>query len=167
MDFGATLCKPVPLCVDCFFSHQCRAYKSGRQNQLPVKEKKTHIRERWFQYVLVQHRGLIAIRQRVEKDIWQQLFEFLLLETDFALSEEAIREELQMQYGIPEFELVCQEQGTQKLSHQTIHFQIFHIKTRSQPRLKGFEWVDAAGLKTHPFPRKLQQFIGKNLFLQG
>jgi A/G-specific adenine glycosylase len=40
MDFGATICKPVPLCMDCFFSSHCKAFQNSTQQLLPVKEKK-------------------------------------------------------------------------------------------------------------------------------
>jgi A/G-specific adenine glycosylase len=40
MDFGATVCKPfAPACSICPLQKYCRAFKEGRVNQLPVKEK--------------------------------------------------------------------------------------------------------------------------------
>lgn len=40
MDFGATVCKPMPECRACFFASHCRAFEEGKQLQLPVKKKK-------------------------------------------------------------------------------------------------------------------------------
>ena len=39
MDFGATICTPLPKCASCFYNLYCKAYKNGRQDLLPVKEK--------------------------------------------------------------------------------------------------------------------------------
>jgi A/G-specific adenine glycosylase len=52
MDFGAVICKPVPECSICFFNSYCDAYLSGRQELLPVKEKKITIKQRWFNYAV-------------------------------------------------------------------------------------------------------------------
>src|SRR5579875_533215 len=48
MDFGATVCKPVPECAHCFFNQQCAAYLHNKQLLLPVKSKQLQVKERWF-----------------------------------------------------------------------------------------------------------------------
>jgi A/G-specific adenine glycosylase len=82
MDFGAVICKPYPDCAACFFSSHCKAYLLGKQDLLPVKGKKVKTRKRWMNYFIVSHNDEILIRQRNEKDIWNRLFEFVLIETD-------------------------------------------------------------------------------------
>lgn len=85
MDFGAVICKPYPECETCFFNDQCKAYLQGKQDLLPIKEKKIKIRERWLNYFILKYKDKVLIRQRTSKDIWQQLFEFLLIETEEAV----------------------------------------------------------------------------------
>ncbi|HET7896864.1 MAG TPA: A/G-specific adenine glycosylase, partial [Flavisolibacter sp.] len=53
MDFGATICKPVPQCSACFFNEKCLSYLSGRQQLLPVKEKKLTLKKRWLNYFII------------------------------------------------------------------------------------------------------------------
>jgi A/G-specific adenine glycosylase len=40
MDFGALICKPVPLCNHCPFNKNCNAFLSKKISSLPVKTKK-------------------------------------------------------------------------------------------------------------------------------
>ena len=82
MDFGAVICKPVPLFVQCVFNKTCFAFLNNKINELPVKEKKISIKKRWFYYLVIEHENKMAIRQRTGKDIWQQLYEFPMIETD-------------------------------------------------------------------------------------
>ena len=93
MDFGAIICKPVnPACEQCVFNKECYAFQNGVVDQLPVKEKKIRIKTRWFYYLVLEHKNKLYIRQRQGKDIWQQLFEFPLLESDLELDENRIYE---------------------------------------------------------------------------
>ncbi len=83
MEFGAIHCTPVaPDCLLCPIQQQCVAYLTGRQHRLPVKAKKAPVRERYFNYLIFRHNGRIALRERTGRDIWQNLYDFYLLETD-------------------------------------------------------------------------------------
>lgn len=88
MEFGAIQCSPVaPDCLLCPLQQHCVAFQTGRQHLFPVKSKKAPVRERYFNYIVLQQEhptyGLqIAMRERMDKDIWQNLFDFYLLETD-------------------------------------------------------------------------------------
>ena len=81
MDFGAVVCKPVPMCRQCPFKQKCEAFLNDKIFSLPVKGKKVLIKKRWFNYVLLEYKEKFAVRQRHEKDIWHNLFEFLLVES--------------------------------------------------------------------------------------
>ena len=81
MDFGATWCTPrSPRCLDCPVADTCDALRTGRVDQLPVKEKKLKVRERRFSYVYVRHDGMTALHRRPAGDIWQGLWEPLFIE---------------------------------------------------------------------------------------
>ncbi len=83
MEFGAIQCTPVaPDCLLCPLQQQCRAYLTGRQHKLPVKAKKAPVRERYFNYLVFQNDDRVALRERVNRDIWQNLHDFYLIETD-------------------------------------------------------------------------------------
>ena len=81
MDFGAIQCTPQsPRCSDCPFALNCHAKQEGLQEQLPVKGKKTAIRERHLCYIYYRYEGQTAIHKRPAGDIWQGLWEPFLIE---------------------------------------------------------------------------------------
>ncbi|MCY7358217.1 MAG: A/G-specific adenine glycosylase [Rudanella sp.] len=82
MEFGAIQCTPVsPDCMLCPLQQQCVAYQTGRQQLLPVKAKKAAVRERFFYYFVFHNHGRFALRERTTRDVWQQLYDFALVET--------------------------------------------------------------------------------------
>ncbi len=89
MEFGAMQCKPVnPNCSVCPLNTMCFAYSKKRITALPVKAKKTKTRDRFFNYIVFYHNGKTAIKKRVEKDIWVNLYDFPSIETKKELTEE-------------------------------------------------------------------------------
>lgn len=84
MEFGSQYCKPVnPDCQNCIFNAKCFAFKSARVNELPVKSKKTKVKNRYLNYVvLIDKNNSIYLNRRSANDIWKGLYEFLLIESD-------------------------------------------------------------------------------------
>ena len=65
MDFGALQCMPKsPKCDDCPLMETCDAFRTGRVEQLPVKEKKLQVKERRMTYVYIRCNGETAIHRR-------------------------------------------------------------------------------------------------------
>lgn len=90
MEFGSQFCKPVkPDCENCIFCNRCFAFKHSQVQLLPVKAKKTKIRNRYFNYlVLIDPKQQVVLSRRNKGDIWQGLYEFQLLETMQQLEKE-------------------------------------------------------------------------------
>ncbi len=87
MEFGALQCVPVsPACNICPVNDSCYAFHHKMQNALPVKIKKTKIKQRPIHYLVITAQGRIAMRERRGKDIWQGLYDFFSVEAD-AVSE--------------------------------------------------------------------------------
>lgn len=85
MEFGALWCKPQnPKCEDCPVQEYCLAFQNNSVNQRPVKGKKIKIKERFLHYFLFNYKDSVYIQKRIAKDIWQNLYEFYLIETDEA-----------------------------------------------------------------------------------
>ena len=81
MDFGATLCTPKGAhCNECPLMETCEAFRTNRIQELPVKLKTLTIRERHLIYIYVRYQGQTAIHRRGAGDIWQGLWEPLILE---------------------------------------------------------------------------------------
>lgn len=166
MDFGATICKPQPECAQCFFNRSCKAFLGNKQAALPVKEKKLRIKERWFHYIILQWGDEIAIRQRNEKDIWQSLWDVLLIEGDHKWDKDHLLAQLKKSYAIEphQYEVISAAASTsQRLTHQYIHFSFLHLHLLQPLALKDFIWVSAQKRKSYPFPKTLQAFLDKNL----
>ncbi|WP_288280444.1 A/G-specific adenine glycosylase [uncultured Prevotella sp.] len=81
MDFGAIQCTPAsPECMNCPLMESCVAFRKGRVAELPVKLKTLKVQERRLTYVYIRYQGETAIHRRGEGDIWQGLYEPLLIE---------------------------------------------------------------------------------------
>ena len=81
MELGAMVCTPSsPSCPTCPVAAACIARAHGNQTQYPVKLKKVKVRTRPFHYLVLEHEGLVGMRQRQNQDIWQGLYEFMLVE---------------------------------------------------------------------------------------
>jgi A/G-specific adenine glycosylase len=164
MDFGAVICKPAaPLCITCVFNKTCYAFLNQKINALPVKEKKISIKKRWFYYLVIEYRNQTVIHQRTGKDIWQQLYEFPLIETEqesdhkeiMSLAEKAgwLRKG---SYDIASVSPLFRQQ----LSHQLILGQFISLRARTKPGLpKAWLFVKEKELKTYAFPRFINQYL--------
>jgi len=83
MEFGALQCVPVqPECGVCPLQKVCKAYSLNLVDKLPVKATKTKVRVRFFNYFYIECQDMIFIQKRTSKDIWQNLYELPLVESD-------------------------------------------------------------------------------------
>ncbi len=165
MDFGAMVCKPVPSCQQCPFKQKCKAFLNENIFSLPVKAKKVLIKKRWFSYVVLEHKGKLALRQRREKDIWQNLFEFLLVESGKGLNEKQIIKEVKRKKWIDandyEIEYVSPV-FKQQLSHQLIEGRFTKFKLHRKPKLASdILWIQKKEIKKYAFPMFINQHLGK------
>jgi A/G-specific adenine glycosylase len=83
MELGALVCTPRdPQCEACPVSSHCRAFEEGRAGAIPVKNPPPAKKKRYLHYLLLRHRGRIAMRKRPDGDIWAGLYEPVPAETD-------------------------------------------------------------------------------------
>lgn len=167
MDFGAIICKPaLPLCSTCVFNTQCEAYRQDKVNELPVKEKKIRIRKRWFYYLVMEYKGTVAIRQRTGKDIWNQLYEFPVIETDAAQDATYILEQAEKTGWLPSKKYTRHSLSPlfkQQLSHQLIAGQFISIQLDKKPATDdGIIWLTPREISGYPFPKFINQFLETN-----
>ena len=171
MDFGAVVCKPVPLCDKCPFKKDCTAFLNNKIHELPVKEKKITIRKRWFYYLLLEYKNEILIHQRTEKDIWQQLYEFPLIESEKEISSKKILANATMKIFLKKnnYELIAVSPlFRQQLSHQLIAGQFIKIKLKRKYSPKGnWFWIERNKLDKYPFPQFINQYLKERSALQS
>jgi A/G-specific adenine glycosylase len=163
MDFGAVICKPsLPHCETCVFKKHCAAFLGNKINELPVKEKKISIRKRWFYYLIVAYKNRIAIQQRTKKDIWQDLYEFPLIEPGGELDKKNILQLIDKEKRLPknDYELLSiSSLFKQQLSHQLIAGQFIKIKLKQKPSFKNdWLWVTKSKVGNYAFPQFINQY---------
>jgi len=159
MDFGATVCKPSPLCDECFFQKRCTAYAEGKQSFLPVKEKKTVLKKRWLNYFIVQCGDEVSVQQRLEKDIWNGLHQFVLIETKKTCKTKQLEVLFQKQYGLENYTVTDDWKTQQHLSHQSVCFHFVHVKLKRKKKVENYTWTKLSDVKELAFPRALQQIV--------
>jgi len=122
MELGAILCTPMPQCLLCPFNDICYAFLNEKQKELPVKNKKIKIKELFFHYYIFEYQGKIGMKQRINKDIWQGLFDFYLIETDSLMATY-----LKLEDEILNKIIISSEKKSdlQIYSHQLTHRKIF------------------------------------------
>ena len=82
MDFGATHCTPKkPNCTNCLLKNSCVGFNMQKNDILPIKSKKIKKRERFFNYLLINYDKYVFLQKRIEKDIWQDLYQFPMIES--------------------------------------------------------------------------------------
>ncbi len=87
MEFGALQCVPAsPNCGICPLSDICLAYSRSKVTSYPVKQGKTKIKERYFNYLDIHIGSSMFLNKRTGNDIWKNLYELPLIETDEKLT---------------------------------------------------------------------------------
>ncbi|MEO7309788.1 MAG: A/G-specific adenine glycosylase [Chitinophagaceae bacterium] len=165
MDFGATICTPSnPLCSNCHLNANCTALEKNMVASLPVKTKQLQKRNRWFHYFIIEQNQEVLVRKRTEKDIWQSLHEFYLVETDGQQYEDtkAIKLLLKKTLGTGLEVVGVSEQFNQKLTHQTIYARFIRVATAAgflAP--EDYFFHPQRKLDLLAFPKTITQYLQK------
>ncbi|MCD6067106.1 MAG: mutY [Bacteroidetes bacterium] len=165
MEFGALQCKPQnPDCEICPLNTDCVAFAEDRIGVLPVKEKKTKVRTRYFYYLLIEDaKKNTLLRKRTAKDIWTELFEFPMIESDKELKpEKAMNDPLlkkiagKQKYSLTKISTVQKHQ----LSHQTLYAHFVHIKTDGTlEATDDFILTKMKDIKQFALPRLIDRYL--------
>ena len=164
MEFGALQCVPKsPNCGICVFNTSCAALQKKKVDQLPVKSKKLKVRNRFFNYLVVSDDNEnTIIQKRTAKGIWHNLYEFPLIETDapedFDFISTNIQDEFFKNNSVTSIEDCNEKSIIHKLSHQHLHIKFWKIRVDGTIE----NGIDAATLKTFPFPIVIFNFIEMN-----
>ena len=165
MDFGALQCTPLPACNTCPFNVYCKAFQENTASFLPVKSKKIIKKIRHFHFFFIHDQKNFVINQRKEKDIWEGLFQFPLIESE-ALTDQQIKELVNsiIPYNLS-FQKDKPSEGTHILTHQSIKYHIYPIYFESilKEVSKPHRLLPFSQSKNYGFPRLLHKFIEKYL----
>lgn len=164
MEFGSIHCKPrTPHCKSCPFSSDCIAYNQNKIHLLPQKRTKLKVIDRYFNYlVILDQNGQIQLEKRVGKGIWQNLFQFPLLETNKRVDSrkkliEKFSTKMIAQLNTKKLKLWNREPIAHKLSHQKL-FVFFWTIPSKRILKKGYSLKE---LKNQAVPVVIQNFLDK------
>lgn len=167
IEFGALQCIPrQPKCQDCIFKDICIAYKEQMVSELPIKSKRIKSRKRYFYYIVLQIPNGYLIQKRQQKDIWQSLYEFPLIETNRQTSFKNIiklsawNNLITKRYRFEKISRVIRHQ----LSHQTIYCRFIHVTVDEEPLAHpNLILIGRRDFSRFTFPVLISKYINKEL----
>lgn len=161
MEFGAIQCKPVnPNCSECPLQKNCKAFKLRRIKELPVKLKKTKVSKKYFNFlVFLSNDNRTIIEKRTNKGIWQNLYQFPLIESHKSLNRDNLKSNSKIEdllngktYAVS---LYNEKEVVHKLSHQHLYTKFWIIEIDNLPS-KG---IEISKIKEFPVPILIANFI--------
>lgn len=165
MEFGALQCKPKnPDCTTCILNDKCIAFEKKLVNKLPVKSKLIKTRTRYFNYFIVNQHEKFLLKKRTEKDIWQNLYDFPLIETEENTNPEKILQSKAFKKIFGNCKLTVRKitKGEKHvLSHQTIQstFIELHIVSGIKKYAKAYTVVNKQEFLNYPVPRLIEKYL--------
>ncbi len=164
MEFGAIQCTPKKTnCHNCPLQNSCIAFRDQKVHELPVKINKTKIKHRYFNYLVpvsttTNGDAKTILLQRTGKGIWQNLYEFPLIETEKKISiteiQQCFHEALPLASAL-ELYPFNEKEIIHKLSHQHLHT-TFWIAPTSSDLENG---VLLSEIETYAVPVLVADFI--------
>ncbi|MFY8129358.1 MAG: A/G-specific adenine glycosylase [Chitinophagaceae bacterium] len=165
MDFGATVCTPKnPTCSSCILKKHCKAFEFETVLNLPIKEKKLQKKYRFFYFFILNFKEEIYIEKREGNDIWQNLHQFYLIETDEPqhLTKNNLTKLLSNVLANNDYSIKSiSEVYKQTLTHQKIEGNFIEISLLKKPKMKtnkGF-WIKMQHIKNYAFPKFINEYL--------
>ena len=160
MEFGSQQCKPVnPDCNICPLQESCVAHQEQSVTELPVKLKTIKQKKIYFDYFFIEYQGNTYLKKRSNKGIWQNLYDFPLIENEKKTNEKEILAEAQKLLAIPFKAFSKFKEYKHILSHRTIFARFWSVKTLVEPTLKNTQKIQLEDLEQYPIPRLIELFL--------
>lgn len=162
MDFGATQCTPwMPDCTQCPCSEGCWAKANNKMAELPIKQKKMVVQHRYFSYLYVRTGEHILLRRRPKGDIWQGLYEPVVIEgKERTLSEEELREHPQLQSMLSAAPLRLLAQNiSHLLTHRHLHADFYVVEAPAGTAIKGYDVIPEDLRSQYAVPRLVERLF--------
>tara|TARA_R110000868_G_scaffold174782_3_gene411665 strand:- start:2320 stop:3411 length:1092 start_codon:yes stop_codon:yes gene_type:complete len=165
MEFGALHCVPSkPDCNSCIFQKECVAHLTNQVNNFPVKAKKIKQRKRHFHYLIFENSTELVVKKRVGKEIWQNLYDFPLIETknDASLNELLSHEDFKKILKEQDFAITASSTWRKHiLSHQIIMAKFYHLQLTKLDsiELEANQIIAKETLSTYPIPKLIENYL--------
>jgi A/G-specific adenine glycosylase len=158
MDLGSSICSPKKVqCDRCVLQENCVALRMGQVAVLPVKDKKVKVRDRYFNFFIVDGAPTVSLEKRGAGDVWQGLYQLPLMESDKILD------------GLDAFDKkdFYRLYSTKRiLSHQRIWISFWVVNALPIAfEEKEFVQVLPSELEKYPVSKSLEQLFYSNEFI--
>lgn len=150
MEMGSSVCSPSPNCENCPLNQKCLSFSKGNMSTRPVKSKKIKVTNKYFHFLIFSFDGETFIEKRTEKGIWQNLFQFPMIET----KKDHLPEELKKYKLTKTSEIV-----KHILSHQHIFAQFHHIEGAPIETNKNWIKINIKDIQDYPLPRIIDRYL--------
>lgn len=163
MEFGARQCKPKnPDCSACPINNGCIALQKNLVDVLPVKLKKTKVTTKYFNFlVCIDKDKNILFEKRHKKGIWQNLYQFPLVESKKSLNTDEFHllnlENTILKSTDFDYSLYNEVDKIHKLSHQHLHTKFWIVELIQLPK----ESIPIKSLEKYPAPVLISDFINE------
>lgn len=163
MEFGSQQCKPIaPDCTKCPLQDGCIAYQEHKIAELPVKLKTIKQKKLYFDYFFFKHEGYTYLKKREGKGIWQNLYDFPLIEKERKNSDEVIFAEAKQWINEEESKTITISTHYKHiLSHRIIYARFWEIEINQAPTASFTKKIKLEDLHTLPVPRLIEVFLQK------
>lgn len=159
MEFGAINCTPKkPSCYYCPFLRICYAFQNDVVELLPIKTNKVKVTLRNFHFFIFSDQDQIIIEKREDNDIWNNLFQFPMIET--SQPDLKVTRKILLQIGITknhEIQLILT--AKHKLTHQLLDIKFYNVKGALPPIKNHQILIHKDQLSVKAFPIVLARFI--------
>lgn len=161
IELGATLCNKSAQCRICPLRESCKAYSTGKVEQLPFKSKKIKIKPLYRTVFVIQYEDQFLIRKGKEGEIMADLHEFPFLEQVFSDPQE-LQNHLHKQWRIDlSFETELPK-VTHTFTRYKAHLSPILFTCKKKIEVADLEWKSLEEMQFLPFSsghRKIYQCI--------
>ena len=159
MDYGSLICAPKKYqCTNCIFLNDCLAFKNNLIESLPKKKKSIKIRTRYFNYLVgISKNKKIKISKRLKKDIWQNLYEFPIIETSEIINYNQTDKFFAKIGSFSKEKLTNEITVKHKLSHQNLIIKFWIFKSECEDK----SFVKLSSLGHYAFPKPIFNVISQ------
>lgn len=165
MEFGALHCTPTqPLCDSCPLQHLCMARQINMQSEFPIKSKKIKVKNRYFHYFHIEYDGSTYLNKRLGDDIWKNMYEFPLIETEEAteLSDLLVSSSFKELFGNSEITIRSStKQIKHLLTHQHIYANFYVIEVQKSDAFlaEKFMRIEKSDISLYPISRLIHRYL--------
>jgi A/G-specific adenine glycosylase len=161
MEYGALVCKPSsPNCENCVFKNNCCSFLNNKVYLFPIKKKKNITKIRNFNFLVIKSSiNRTIIKKRTGNDIWKNLYQFPLFETDDPADKNDVLQKLKknknLDLSVSKLNLYRNKIFINKLSHQHIHCSFWIVQVKKINK----NYVNITDLSSYPFPKPISNFL--------